>query len=223
LIDDPSNRRERLIVFRIDECEPTGFLKRIRYIDLVPCLHCPETLAKTIVDAVSHVAGERTPAAIGKGDAIENLKSPPTEADFRNQNVDRLILFLENEDEKNTERKYNLMFGAVLVIAAALIACELFIDWWNTLFETSHVVIFDSGGVIFCTIISFAVLFFGAYTQVRDWAKAIENAVLSVRQLRAFRSRVKAMQWKSKSLINGAVWMAVRNITHKDKSLVRWQ
>src|SRR4051794_3746360 len=36
LIDDAMNKKERLIVFRIDECEPADFMKDIRYIDLSP-------------------------------------------------------------------------------------------------------------------------------------------------------------------------------------------
>ena len=38
LIDDPSNTKQRLIVFRVEECNPTGFLKPIPYVDLVPFL-----------------------------------------------------------------------------------------------------------------------------------------------------------------------------------------
>jgi hypothetical protein len=38
LADDPNNSRQRLIVLRIEECAPAGFLKLIPYVDLVPLL-----------------------------------------------------------------------------------------------------------------------------------------------------------------------------------------
>jgi hypothetical protein len=38
LADDPTNSRQRLIVLRIEDCAPVGFLKTIPYVDLVPLL-----------------------------------------------------------------------------------------------------------------------------------------------------------------------------------------
>ncbi|SEB14340.1 NB-ARC domain-containing protein [Thiothrix caldifontis] len=53
LIDDPQNKKQRLIVFRIDECAPSGFLKPIPYIDLVPILHNVERLEKVVESALT--------------------------------------------------------------------------------------------------------------------------------------------------------------------------
>lgn len=52
LIDDPSNKRQRLIVLRIEECAPTGFLKALPYVDLVPLLGDAEKLAHAVIGAV---------------------------------------------------------------------------------------------------------------------------------------------------------------------------
>jgi hypothetical protein len=53
LIDDPSNRREGLIVLRIESCAPTGLLKDIPYVDLVPLLNDAERFAAAVRGAVS--------------------------------------------------------------------------------------------------------------------------------------------------------------------------
>ena len=46
LTGDPSNRQERLIVLRVSDCAPTGFLKGIPYVDLVPLLLDAEGFAR---------------------------------------------------------------------------------------------------------------------------------------------------------------------------------
>lgn len=59
LIDDPNNKRQRLIVLRIEECAPQGFLKPIPYVDLVPLLTQP----RAFVDAVRGAASRQAPEA----------------------------------------------------------------------------------------------------------------------------------------------------------------
>jgi TIR domain len=53
LTGDPSNRQERLIVLRVSECVPTGFLKGIPYVDLVPLLLDVEGFARAVRGAVA--------------------------------------------------------------------------------------------------------------------------------------------------------------------------
>src|SRR5262245_40313124 len=53
LTDDPSNTRQRLIVLRIEECMPTGFLKPIPYVELVPLLNDAAAVRQTVLGAVA--------------------------------------------------------------------------------------------------------------------------------------------------------------------------
>jgi hypothetical protein len=58
LIDDVFNRQQRLIVLRIGECAPTGWLKDIPYVDLVPLLHDAEAVARAVRGAIDRRAPE---------------------------------------------------------------------------------------------------------------------------------------------------------------------
>lgn len=58
LIGDPENNSEKLIVLRIEDCAPTGFLKPIPYIDLVPTLHDIQRLEDTVLIAIGHISNE---------------------------------------------------------------------------------------------------------------------------------------------------------------------
>ena len=53
LTGDPSNRQERLIVLRVSDCAPTGFLKGIPYVDLVPLLLDVEGFVRAVRNAVA--------------------------------------------------------------------------------------------------------------------------------------------------------------------------
>ena len=53
LTDDPSNKRERLIVLRIAECTPEGHLRGIPYVDLVPLLLNADAFARAVRGAVA--------------------------------------------------------------------------------------------------------------------------------------------------------------------------
>jgi len=53
LIDDPMNERQRLVVIRIDDCEPTGLLKPIPYVDLEPLMGDADALATAVKGAVA--------------------------------------------------------------------------------------------------------------------------------------------------------------------------
>ena len=66
LTDDPSNKRERLIVLRVSDCMPEGHLKGIPYVDLVPLLLDAEGFARAVRSAVAprgQVGVVRTPGA----------------------------------------------------------------------------------------------------------------------------------------------------------------
>src|SRR6476646_5971665 len=60
LTDDPSNKRERLIVLRIADCKPEGHLKGIPYVNLVPLQLDAEGYERAVLDAVRPRA-ERAP------------------------------------------------------------------------------------------------------------------------------------------------------------------
>jgi tetratricopeptide (TPR) repeat protein len=64
LIGDPGNRKERLIVLRVSDCEPAGFLKAIPYVDLVPLLLDAEGFARAVLSAVAP-RGRELPAKPG--------------------------------------------------------------------------------------------------------------------------------------------------------------
>src|SRR5262249_2422183 len=53
LVDDPMNERQRLVVLRVDDCEPTGLLKPIPYIDLEPLLGDAEAFAVAVKGALA--------------------------------------------------------------------------------------------------------------------------------------------------------------------------
>jgi tetratricopeptide (TPR) repeat protein len=55
LTHDPENRDEKLIVLRIEECAPTGFLKPLPYVDLVPTVHDIQRLQTAVLLAVGHL------------------------------------------------------------------------------------------------------------------------------------------------------------------------
>ena len=64
LTGDPANKRQRLIVLRIEECAATGFLKSLPYVDLVPLLHDAEAVARAVRGAVDRKAPEADFAAL---------------------------------------------------------------------------------------------------------------------------------------------------------------
>ena len=53
LTDDPANRRERLIVLRIADCQSEGHLKGIPFVDLVPWLLDAEGFKRAVLSAVA--------------------------------------------------------------------------------------------------------------------------------------------------------------------------
>jgi len=58
LIDDPDNKKERLVVLRIEECVPSGFLKDIPYVDLVPLLHDATAFARAVRGSIERAGPE---------------------------------------------------------------------------------------------------------------------------------------------------------------------
>ena len=64
LTGDPSNKKQRLIVLRIEDCVPTGFLKSIPWAyNLVPILHDATALGKAVSGAIDPAAPEANYAA----------------------------------------------------------------------------------------------------------------------------------------------------------------
>ncbi len=59
LADDPLNRKARLIVMRVSECAPAGYLKAIAFWDLVKARARPEQLKAAVLGAIDPAARER--------------------------------------------------------------------------------------------------------------------------------------------------------------------
>ena len=198
LIDDAMNTRERLIVFRVDECKPADFLKDIRYVDLVRYLNDPLQMADVVLQALAsrHLATGRARSDIGHDSKVE-----------------RLLLFLENEDEDNPEKALNYLAIGVLIIAALLIAFDYFIDLWNWLWGTQYYVLFPTSFVIPVAIVCLGALTAAGFFHIRNLAKAIEDARLTSSQIRALRERILKQQWRSKAIVKAAMTLAIRNMT----------
>jgi hypothetical protein len=64
LVGDPANKRQRLIVLRIEECAATGFLKSLPYVDLVPLLHDADAFADAVRGALKPTSPETNFAAL---------------------------------------------------------------------------------------------------------------------------------------------------------------
>lgn len=205
LIDDPMNRQQRLIVLRIDDCSPCDFLKDIPYVDLGLYLDNHVELATAVIGALSHsisVDGRHSKMAVDLSMA-------------RDPKIENLLLYLENEDETNPEQGVLYVMAGVGVVACCLIAFDYFIDLWNWLFGTSHVVLFSTPEVI-----SFALIFLGLtvlalFWHVRGLSRVIEDARLTASQMRSLREDTKAREWKSKSLIEAALSIATRKLTSR--------
>lgn len=67
LTGDPQNVQQRLIVFRVRDCAPTGLLKPIPYVNLVPLHDDPVALSRTVLDAVARAS------RIGEGAAATHM------------------------------------------------------------------------------------------------------------------------------------------------------
>lgn len=198
LIGDPDNTKERLVVLRIEECTPREFLKDIPFVDLVPHLNDMAQLSSAIVGALDRSNHKRS-------DAAESGKVDPT--------VERLLVFLENEDDNNSDKVFAWSMALVATIATALIGFDYFIDFWNWIFGTSYVVLFDTPTVIFLAVLCFAFLFSAMLWELMQLARTIENAKLSSSQIRLLKERIGARNWRSGSSVKTAVTIATRKLT----------
>jgi tetratricopeptide (TPR) repeat protein len=52
LTSDPRNRRERVIVLRVEDCAPVEWLAPLHHVDLIPVLHDAEALRRVVLGAV---------------------------------------------------------------------------------------------------------------------------------------------------------------------------
>jgi tetratricopeptide (TPR) repeat protein len=66
IADDPLNRESRLIVFRIGNCAPTGLLKSLAYVDLVPLAGQDAALADVVVGAARARPGDALPEVVAQ-------------------------------------------------------------------------------------------------------------------------------------------------------------
>ncbi|WP_414463161.1 toll/interleukin-1 receptor domain-containing protein [Hyphomicrobium sp. DY-1] len=211
LTDDPENKSQKLIVFRIEDVSPIGFLKAIRYVDLYPYLDDHVALASAITSAVEFVHPIRRSAP------SQPLISYPSAADsdFKSARVNKALLLLELEDEEESEKALNYIFWGVLAIAGLLIAFDVGIDFWNWTFGTDYYAIFEIPFVVFFALGFGFLLGYTFFSQVKKVTSSINALSLAPGELRALRQMVKARDWKSKTLINSVVKNVTRNIATK--------
>ena len=114
LIDDPSNTKQRLIVFRVEECNPTGFLKPIPYVDLVPYLADDNALKEIVLKSVktSSASQSTSSSAAQRGLVVDSAE------------IDRVIQFLHNEDEQNFDKAFTYIFFGIFGLAGMLLIFE---------------------------------------------------------------------------------------------------
>jgi hypothetical protein len=212
LIEDPGNKYQKLIVFRIEDVRPTGFLKALRYVDLFPHLRDKPKLASVIIDAIGS-AGHSSP-----NPCADRANYPlATDADFKSERVNKALLLLELEDEENNESGLNWLCLATVVVAGLLIAFDYGIEFWNRVFDTSYYAIFDTTSVIFFAIIALGFIFFSFFSHMKNIASNIGALKLSPGELRALRKLVAAREWKSKTIISAAMKSAIRSIATQSR------
>lgn len=212
LTDDPENKSQKLIVFRIEDVAPVGLLKSIRYVDIWPHLNDRAALAKAITSAVAFV---RTPASLPQSQSISDYPSA-ADADFKSIRVNKALLLLELEDEEESEKALNYTLLGTLAIAGSLIAFDFGIDLWNWMFDTYYHAIFEVPVVVVFALGFFALASYIFVSQVKKVASSLEALSLTPGELRALRQIVKAREWKSKSLISMVIKNATRNIAIKN-------
>lgn len=198
LSDDPENMRQRLIPFKIDDCEPTGFLKSIRYIDLTGVL---DDGAKLVAKILSSVDCEKYTDGDGALAPSERLS--------------KLILLLETKDEELSESTFDKMTMVVLAVATLLTSFDYGLDFWNQLFATHYEAIFETSFVLFSLAVFLGLMFYAMHSQTSEIAQSIEKSNLSVAELRKLRELVKQRNWQSKSVMTSAVSKAIKNIADK--------
>jgi hypothetical protein len=203
LIDDPNNKRERLIVFKLEECRPVDFLKDIIFVDLSDCIHNPQALEIAVLEAV-----ERSIYASVADEGTVRLRK-----DSEHPKIEQLILFLENEDHVEHGKAAITLVVLAIAIGILLMLFESILPLWNWAFGTQYYPLFDSGFVIMMWCFALIAVCYGLRKQVLDMAKAIDNVRLSPSQLRLFRDRVAAKSWRTKWLIDAAVSEAIRKTT----------
>lgn len=188
LIDDPHNKREKLIVFRIAECLPTGMLKALRYTDLVPHLDDEASLSRVVLQAV---------------DGYE-IKTATTEIDIK-----KLMLLLETKDEQKVEKALNRSTMMAIILAGLIVAFNVLLGVWNDTFGTYYYPLFD-GFFVSLSLVGFLVfLGYGYNETVKDIATAVVQQKPTIDQLRALRDAASAREWQNKNLIKAAVARAI--------------
>ena len=129
-----------------------------------------------------------------------------------NAEIDRVFQFLQIEDEQNFDKTFSYIFLGLFSLAGILLIFEQLVQLWNWIFDSNYYPIFDAEAVFFLLIVSSALLVGAGTWQLRKTARVIENSNLRTEQITTLRILVKEHEWKSKSLIEGAVAMAARNI-----------
>jgi hypothetical protein len=195
LIDDPQNKRQKLIVLRASECAPTGMLKAVRYTDLVPHLDNDEAFISTVRNAVST---ESSNAIL------------PTES-----RINKLLLVLETKDEQDVEKTLNWSVVGITAVGGLWIAFNSLLAAWNEWFGTYYYPLFDTDLILMGAAVFLALLVYSYNQQIQEVTDIINQQKLTVEQLRELRDRVHGRDWRSKNVIKSAVSRAIVSMVDK--------
>lgn len=195
LSDDPSNLRERLIVFRLDDVEPTGLLKGLRYVDISSCLEDPRELASKVLATVCR-----------RGDG--GLLPPDSPAP--SERIRKALLMLDTADDEPIERNLNYSAIGVFVLSLCLVAFDFGLSTWNHLFGTYYFAIFDTTVVLWlCPLCLVGIAFIGL-SEIRKLSASLQSFGLTVDELHLLRRIVKARSWKNRTFVHTALAMAIK-------------
>lgn len=200
LLDDAHNRKERLVLLRIDDSQPSGLLRDIPYIDIGDVLHAQNELAEILCQALVAKCAGRTPATL----------------QARDPKIERLIEYLKVQDVPPHENIINWSVAVGAALAGLIIAFDFGLDAWNRFFGTVFFPLVDTWEAIFLFVILVTIIFYASRFQIDEWAREIEYARPSLSQIKALKQRAQAEQWKSKAMILSAISRAANRITARN-------
>lgn len=200
LAEDPTNEQHKLLVLRLDDVTPPGFLKSIRHVDLAHSVGHTDELQQKVLQAASEIMELKSgPARI----VAHNLTSG-------GNGVQRALLLLETEDAEKTEKAFNTCCLVALALSGGLIAFDFLLAGWNSVFNTNYYAIFDASFVFVACVAVISLLAYGYQQTITTLAEGIKSCSLSVSELRELRRIVEAEQWNSSHQIRAAVTAAIK-------------
>jgi uncharacterized membrane protein len=132
-----------------------------------------------------------------------------------NPKIEKIMILLENEDAEQYGRALLTIIALFSAIGVALLLFEQALFGWNWLFGTSHYALFDASFVVMAWCFSVLVMILVVFWQIRAAARRIEDAHLTMAQLKELRNRVADQGWQSEWFVRAVIQTATRNITSR--------